>query len=204
MALALLTACPAWAAAEDEELYSRVEVLLTAASTLSPAARLAMMSEAASIWKQHGVIIDWLPPATVRPVASNRMRVLIVERGLASDKGTEPVAVGELVRPATGHPVALISINGAQQLVSSVRGRAGYALITVDQRRLGVVLGRALAHEIGHYLLDTHTHAQSGLMRPSFNALEFTDSRTSLFALDSAAVSWLRNRREAKFAYAHH
>lgn len=118
------------------------------------------------------------------------------------EKAAEPIAVGELVRPPNGHAVALISIESAQQLVASVRGRAGYELIAVDQRRLGIVLGRALAHEIGHYLLDTHTHARSGLMRPHFNALEFTDLRDGTFALDHVAAAWLRTRDIDKFVYA--
>jgi hypothetical protein len=129
--------------------------------------------------------------------------VLIVQKRLVVDGATEPVAVGELERPLHGHQDEKITIESAQHLISSVRGRAGYELIAIDERRLGVVLGRALAHEIGHYLLDTHTHARSGLMRPNFNALEFTDSRTSTFALDHAAAAWLRTRDVAKFAYAH-
>jgi hypothetical protein len=98
--------------------------------------------------------------------------------------------------------VVLISIGGAQRLMSSVRRRAGYELITIDERRLGIVLGRALAHEIGHYLLETHTHASTGLMRPNFNALEFTDLRSGTFALDDDAAVWLRTRDVEKFTYA--
>ena len=160
-----------------------------------------MMSEAAAIWRQQGVLIDWLSSTTVRSVAGNRLRVLVVQKRLG-DKGVEPINVGELVRPTNGHPVALVSIESAQQLVASVRGRAGYELIAVDQRRLGIVLGRALAHEIGHYLLDTHTHARSGLMRPTFDALEFTDLRDGTFALDHDAAAWMRTRDAEKFAYA--
>jgi hypothetical protein len=37
------------------------------------------------------------------------------------------------------------------------------------------VLGRAVAHEIGHYLLATATHANRGLMRASIDASEFAD-----------------------------
>ncbi len=117
------------------------------------------------------------------------------------DSAAGRIAVGELVRPANGHPVALISIESAQRLISSVPGRAGRELNAIEQQRLGTVLGRALAHEIGHYLLDTHTHAQSGLMRPHFNALEFTDLRHGTFALDHAAEAWLRTRDVEKFAY---
>lgn len=179
----------------------RLEVLLTTAATLSEAARDAMQSEVATIWLQQGITIDWLPPVTVRSVAANRLRALVVPKRLA-DSGIEPISVGELVRPSNGHPVALVSIESAQQLVTSVRGRAGYELIAVDQRRLGIVLGRALAHEIGHYLLDTHTHARTGLMRATFNALEFTELRGRTFALDADASEWMRTRQVEKFAYA--
>ena len=181
--------------------FGKVDVLLTTAPTLSTSARASMMNEAAAIWRQHGVLLDWLNPSEVRPVASNRLRVLIVQKRLMGADADERVAVGELVRPPDGHAVASVSIEGAQHLISSVRGRAGYELIAVDERRLGTVLGRALAHEIGHYLLDTHTHARSGLMRPNFNALEFTDQRNGTFALDHAAAAWLRTRNVDKFAY---
>lgn len=201
--LAALAVCPGALLAEQRtgEPAGRVDVLLTAAPALSKAARASMMSEAAAIWQQQGVVIDWLLPHVVRPVASNRLRVLVIQKRLMVAGGPEPYAVGELVRPPNGHAVALISIESARHLVSSVRGRAGYELIAVDERRLGIVLGRALAHEIGHYLLDTHTHARSGLMRPNFNALEFTDLRDGIFALDHAAAAWLRRRDAEKFAY---
>jgi hypothetical protein len=111
------------------------------------------------------------------------------------------IAVGELVQPPGSHPLALISIHSARQLMASVRGRAGYELISLDERRLGVVLGRALAHEIGHYLLGTRTHARSGLMRPDFSALEFTDLRDNGFALDTTAAAWLHTRSGEAFTY---
>jgi hypothetical protein len=76
-------------------------------------------------------------------------------------------------------------------------------LAAVDERRLGLVLGRALAHEIGHYILDTYTHASHGLMRPQFNAVEFIDLRDGAFALDRTASEWLRSGPpNAQFAYA--
>lgn len=201
--LSALAVCPAALLAERNanESVSRVEVLLTTAPGLSKAARESMMGEATAIWREQGVVLEWLSPNVVRPVASNRLRVLIVEKRPAVASTAELLAVGELVRPPNGHPLALISIESARRLVASVRGRAGYELIAIDDRRLGVVLGRALAHEIGHYLLDTHTHAQRGLMRPQFNALEFTDLRDGTFKLDHAAAAWLRTRSVEKFAY---
>ena len=124
--------------------------------------------------------------------------MLIVEERLGVDPAIEPVAIGKLMRPSSGHPVAMISIEAAKHLVSSVPGRAGEELAAVDERRLGKVLGRTLAHEIGHYLLDTPTHARSGLMRPNFDAFEFIDLRDGAFALDRAAAAWLRTARRRK------
>ena len=201
---AALTAYPTVLLAQPDgrETPGKIDVLLTTAPTLSKPARAAMLSEAAALWRHHGVVLEWLSPTAALPVASNRLRVLIVQKRLVVDGPKQPIAVGELLRPPNAHPIALISIEGAQHLMSSVRGRAGYELITIDERRLGIVLGRALAHEIGHYLLDTHTHSSTGLMRPHFNALEFTDLRNGAFALDHAAAAWLRTRDGEKFTYA--
>ena len=38
---------------------------------------------------------------------------------------------------------------------------------------LGRMLGRALAHELGHYLLRSPTHTRSGLMRGDRTVQEF-------------------------------
>ena len=42
----------------------------------------------------------------------------------------------------------------------------------------------------------------SGLMRPHFDAIEFTDLRDGIFALDQDAAEWLRAGGAQKFAYA--
>ena len=63
-------------------------------------------------------------------------------------------------------------------------------------RRLGVVLGRAVAHEIGHYLLQTNTHAKRGLMRAKIDAREFADLRSGSFRLDAAAETYLAGLAE--------
>src|SRR6201988_590525 len=54
---------------------------------------------------------------------------------------------------------------GARRIVEESRSSFD-DLPALHDRRLGVVLGRAVAHEIGHYLLPTNTHATQGLMRP--------------------------------------
>jgi hypothetical protein len=193
----------AWAQRGETEPYWRMEVLLTTTANLSEAARAAMMTEASAIWRAHGVAIDWLAPTAIRPVSEHRLRVLVVEQRHSPRDSTKAITVGELLRPSNGHPLAMMSLASAQRLVASVRGPAWYDLNEADERRVGVVLGRALAHEIGHYLLGTHTHASTGLMRPRFDALEFTDLRDGTFALDPKASEWLKSREpHDRFAYA--
>jgi hypothetical protein len=54
------------------------------------------------------------------------------------------------------------------------------------------VLGRALAHEIGHYVLQSRDHARTGLMTASFRPYEVTFGPTSWFRLTPDAVTALQ------------
>jgi hypothetical protein len=58
-----------------------------------------------------------------------------------------------------------------EDLVRLVARRAG-----VDQRRL---LGRAIAHEIGHLLLNDNQHANNGLMRAGWSQAELRLNKPS-------------------------
>jgi hypothetical protein len=64
----------------------------------------------------------------------------------------------------------------------------------MHQYKLGVVLGRAVAHEIGHYLLESSWHARYGLMRATIDAREFADLRTGSFRLDRESQAHLAAR----------
>lgn len=180
----------------------QLEVMLTTSDTLPGSARTALIRETESIWRRHGVMIHWLPSSDSSLPGKYRLRALVVEKRSIPRTAGE-FAIGELVGLAGSDPVAFVSIEDAQRLVSWTRRDVGYDLVALEERRLGVTLGRALAHEIGHFLLGTKTHARSGLMRSQFNAAEFTDLRDGTFALDQDALDWLRLRDVEQFAYAH-
>ena len=203
MLLAVLAAGPSTVVAERivSAPATQVEVLLTVAPTLAASVRATLLEEAAAIWRRQDVAIEWLPATDDLPRAPNRLRVLVVDRP-ARPHVDGPFAIGELVRPSKSHPIALISIERAERLLASARGATANELLAVSEHRLGIVLGRALAHEIGHFLLGTATHARRGLMRPHFDAVEFTDLREGIFALDQDAAAWLRTGSAEKFAYA--
>jgi hypothetical protein len=51
---------------------------------------------------------------------------------------------------------------------------------------LGRAMGRALAHELGHYLTASKAHAKKGLMRATRTASEFFALERWGFAIDPA------------------
>jgi len=184
------------AASSVPPVYS-LTALLTVAPDLSALAQRTLTAEAERIWQREGVRLQW-PDSPPRDSAAS-LRVLVIARREALDGKTEHWPVGELV-PQTGRrALAIASIAGAERVLVS----AGYRRPLLDSReladyRLGVVLGRAVAHEIGHYLLDTATHADHGLMRALIDASEFADPTARTFALDEAAGDWLRRRLPQK------
>jgi hypothetical protein len=175
----------------DARAGSDLQVLLTFAPDLPVPARIALIEEATEIWRATGVAINWQPGGS--PCEPGRCVRTMVVRGRARERHDEARTVGELVRLEGGAAVVLVSVDEGERIVRAAPGqRPRFGLLEGDP--LGTVLGRAVAHELGHYFLDTATHASRGLMRPRFEPGEFADLRSTAFALDSDAVAWLRAR----------
>ena len=167
-----------------------VNLYFTSSEQLSAPSRSALMAEAESIWAPGHVRLKWLRESTVADEGIT-LRVLVVARPVPTSEYA-PWTVAELMRPQGSAAVAIASTIGARRIVEE--GRWQPPLLEVPgmyDRRLGVVLGRAVAHEIGHYLLQTNTHARRGLMRARIEAREFADLRSGSFRLDEAAEAYL-------------
>ena len=175
----------------DGRTGPNLQVPLTFAPDLPVRARIAIIEEATEIWRATGVAIDWQPGGG--PCVPGRCVRAMVVRGRSRERNDQARTVGELVRLEGAAAAVLVSIDEGERIVRAAPGqRPRFALLEGDP--LGTVLGRAVAHELGHYFLDTATHASQGLMRPRFEPGEFTDLRSTAFALDSEAVAWLRAR----------
>lgn len=107
--------------------------------------------------------------------------MIVVSRraGAPSDDHAWPVA--ELIGGST--PVAVASLEAAWRVVDAAY--EGTEPSTIRIQRLGRVLGRAVAHEIGHHLLGRQ-HSSRGLMRARIEAADFGDLRDGGFELDRA------------------
>lgn len=189
--IALAAALPVTAAPADGDppAVPGVRLLLTTAVELPAESRAALIDEVEAIWRRAGFQPQW--DAGPGPVPASRppLRVLVMMRAAARDRHTSwPVA--ELLPAQDNRQVAIASIDGARRVLAA----AGFRDVTarVREHRLGVVLGRAVAHEIGHYLLRTSRHAPTGLMRTRVDAREFADLRDGGFYLDRASALFFR------------
>lgn len=175
-----------------------LSALLTVAPDLPVISRSVLVSEAEGIWRREGVVLRW-SKARGHSAPSAALRVLVISRREAVTTGSDKTwTVGELVPHGGQRPLAIASIAGAERVLEA----SGNRVLLLDKPEfthyhLGIVLGRAVAHEIGHYLLATPTHADRGLMRASIDAREFADPGARTFTLDQAAGDWVRHRLES-------
>jgi hypothetical protein len=159
------------AVAEQQHAYlSAASVCLDVSVNdhVSGPAFTTLRSEATRIWLRHGVELTWAYPAparcdTVVPVLFDEEKL----RRLAAPK-RDALALTEF---AGASRRIYVSAARAFEMVGQISLRSS-AHETIGERdyRQGTLLGRALAHELGHVLLSTLDHSASGLMRPVFGA----------------------------------
>ena len=113
-------------------------------------------------------------PQCPAPRPTPRPAVAATQDAFTCDKPIAPgeVAVRFVLRSMQGHPTGSLPLG--YSLVDARHHRGTLATIYLDRLDWvaadagvprGVLLGRAIAHEIGHLLLGTNAHAGSGLMR---------------------------------------
>src|SRR5579872_3250905 len=135
----------------------------------------AFVQEAAAIWQPLGVSVTAAPRETGS--LSGRVTV-VVDDGEVSASAVEPVGWIHFRGEGNPEPVIFISRTTAIRLLD---GMASSRELPVRRHDALVarILGRALAHELGHYLLASQRHSTHGLMRATW----------SIDALDSEARS---------------
>ena len=166
---------------------------------LPPLALDTAVAEAAAIWAPYGVVIDLAEHCHGSAPNEVVLRVDVVTARRATRVGLRP-PLGAIVFDGGGEPSPAITVFLADidQFLSTAHV-LGFdhdlwpALLR--DRALGRVAGRVIAHEIGHYLLQTRQHDASGLMRAMHSADDFVAPVRAGFALSKPA--------EARFARLH-
>jgi len=183
-------AVPHAAEKSDAEFPTVLSVRFTTSNELSAVSQRALINETESIWRDAHVQLRWIRDNSTdegRP-----LRIVVARRVAAVTDNRWPVA--ELMRFEDRSAIALASISAALRIVEERPELPLVDLPAMRQYKLGVVLGRAVAHEIGHYLLQSNAHSPYGLMRASIDAREFADLRTGAFRLDRESQAYLAAR----------
>ena len=124
-----------------------------------------MLAETTMIWKPLG---DDMRSSGGDASPEPRVLHLIVnDDPVVNSSNADPLGWIRFVAPSEPEPVIYLSRLRARQLldsVAAVRTRPS----TYRDVLLSRIMGRALAHELGHYLLASTAHSANGLMRGSW------------------------------------
>jgi hypothetical protein len=148
-----------------------VHLALLLHNELPKAAITLLQSEAGRIWARQAVQIDWLiPDESVAATANIIGMVGTGSRSCAASGANHGQTLG-CFRAGRGRepPLILIFPDRARQMVVRFAARFDrHAPAGWIEWRTATLLGRVLAHEIGHYLLGPE-HSVTGLMRGQYD-----------------------------------
>lgn len=135
---------------------------------MSPAVRTNAIKEAARIWSLYEVSL--VAEDDTRCPSSSEPATLTVTIDLSPDSSSGETGLGAIQFASDGMPASEIVLhyNAVTRVATSAPFMGLHPALWPAGLREEIVaraLGRALAHEIGHYLLRSPHHASSGLMR---------------------------------------
>jgi hypothetical protein len=175
----------------------RVSIRFAQRTTVHVALLAGALEEAARIWRPYGIVVT----ADSSTADAESVAELLV--GLDVDHETGG-SLGEIRFADDGIPAssAILYFRPLLRLVdTSPLGSAARQLpLAVHDRLLSRALGRALAHEVGHFVLRSPHHSSRGLMRSRHSASMLTEPSANAFRLtdiDVARLNVVMAAREA-------
>jgi len=196
----ILLAVAALAAAPVNPAPPPIVVTLSAAPNVSSSLLTRILKETDAIFRSAGVTFIWRHGESLLPT----LRVAIGnDPGVARRNAT---ALG-WIRFDDDRPdqeIYLSYVNAVEFMAASreVVGLVNNMAPAEREIYLARLMGRALAHELAHYLLETKGHTPTGLLKAARTAQEFFGLDRSRFLLDASQLTQLsaRLRRQAVIA----
>jgi hypothetical protein len=200
LAVALASAAAPAAAAPAEAAPASlppVVVSVIEVPGIPPALVSRLLAETDEIWRAAGIPFLWRR-SSQRPIPDPRtsdtgpylpstLRVIIGnDKGVARDQRT-PLGWIVFENEHTPQPEIYVSYKNAQALLAASRVVVGAPdRMPIVQREilLARAMGRALAHEVGHYLLASKVHTSRGLLKASRTAAELFAAERGSFRID--------------------
>ena len=144
-------------------------VTVSAAPDLSPSFVNALLAHADVVWRGTGVVFVWQRDV-VRAVTTympQTLRVVIGHKARASEESLLPLGWIVFDDPQSPQNEIYLSYDNARTLLDRSPGVVGVvnSMPRAEiETYLSRAMGRALAHELGHYLSASKVHTAKGLM----------------------------------------
>ena len=168
--------------------FAALVLSISASADVSPTLVDHVVDETNAIWKPAGVTLQWIRSGSSGAGSDASVDVVIGQARGSAHAYDAPLGwiAFEEGRP---QPHLYLSYANATALLEAARGVVGSVSrmpILERETYLGRALGRALAHELGHYLLELKTHTSAGLMKANFTAAEFFMPEKTHFTITKA------------------
>ena len=157
-------------------------VKVTAKEYISGTALTTLREEATRIWTRHGISLSWRQPVSARcptiiPLIFDDDELVKLAGGKTDTALARTVFLGR-------SQTIYVSVARAFTMLSQLRN----GTMRIDgggerDYRGGTLLGRVVAHELGHVLLTTLEHSKTGLMRPVFGLRDVLSDDEGTIAL---------------------
>jgi hypothetical protein len=164
-----------------------------------------LKDETEAIWRPYGIRLDWTDADASERSAGIMSLDASLERRFGGRQPLQwPTVLGRAVmKPDTlaWRPIR-VSFDATESVLAhrTTIGRSSVARIVTD-RELARALGRVLAHEIGHVLIDARYHDRAGLMRANFSPEELAEPDAKPFRLTCSSADRLGSRLRALNGY---
>jgi hypothetical protein len=151
----------------------------------------AALSEAGARLEGSGLSVSWT-------LCSDPSRAALCDRPLGRDE------IIVRLMGSRGADAGIVTLGFAQ--IDPAKPRSLLATVYWDRvlwvaRNAGVnarpLLGRAIAHEIGHLLINTNSHANAGLMRATWSQAELRHNTPADWRFDEGEARQMRASLEA-------
>jgi len=174
-----LAACQFAGAEPVSRPVIRVALAPVTVDTMSGMAWRAMTDECNKIWAREGVALSWSDSDRDADVV---LPLVFDHREVRKHDRKHRDAFGVTIFAGRSQRI-FVSIDRAREVVGRHHGLADSSGGTTLDVAMGTLLGRVVAHEVGHALLLTLSHASDGLMRATIDTDDLRPEFDGQFAL---------------------
>lgn len=168
-------------------------IQLTDHDGLSGPALKSLEQEASRIWIRQGIALSWAQPVpdtcpTIVSLVFDERELLKLAGGSRDEALARTVFLGRAQTIYVSASRAFVMLTQLTQQSKTLSSGGERDL------RGGTLLGRVVAHELGHVLLTTLSHSKTGLMRPVFGLRDVLSADDVTTRLSSREMDRLEMR----------